>query len=364
MIKALSGLIAGLALLFVALAAAGVWRGHTPVPFWDMWDGYIGFYERLKDGEAGLWFAQHNEHRIFLSRLLFFVDLEWFGGRGAFLLAVNLAFALLSAGLFRAFIRDEVGTQAGPAGAALAFVCLALSFSWTQQENLSWAFQSQFFLGQSLALLAFLLLHRATRASREEKPSTGLFALACASGALAACALGNGVLALPLMAAQAIMMKARGRRIAILVLLAALVLFAYFHDYRSPAGHGTFLNSLFHEPLAVVAYALVYLGSPFINAFESLGKAPAAALSLLLIAGSALFFWRELARPLASTSRVALLGFIAYVGATALATAGGRLAFGLDQAASSRYATPALMAWLSFLVLAASAVAPRHRARP
>ncbi|MGD4365427.1 hypothetical protein QT713_22860, partial [Xanthomonas citri pv. citri] len=41
----------------------------SPVPFWDMWDGGLGFYVRQMT-DVSQWWAQHNEHRIVLSRIL------------------------------------------------------------------------------------------------------------------------------------------------------------------------------------------------------------------------------------------------------------------------------------------------------
>jgi hypothetical protein len=43
--------------------------------------------------------------------------------------------------------------------------------------------------------------------------------------------------------------------------------------------------------------------------------------------------------------------FILYIGGTALATAGGRLIFGIEQALTSRYMTPSLMAWAALFVI-------------
>ncbi|MCY1285564.1 hypothetical protein D9M70_345110 [compost metagenome] len=48
---------------------------------------------------------------------------------------------------------------------------------------------------------------------------------------------------------------------------------------------------------------------------------------------------------------LALLAFILYIGGTALGTAGGRLIFGSEQALSSRYTTPALMAWVALALI-------------
>jgi hypothetical protein len=41
----------------------------------DMWNGYLGFFTKLSDGDWSAWWGQHNEHRIFLARLFFWFDL-------------------------------------------------------------------------------------------------------------------------------------------------------------------------------------------------------------------------------------------------------------------------------------------------
>jgi hypothetical protein len=48
---------------------------------------------------------------------------------------------------------------------------------------------------------------------------------------------------------------------------------------------------------------------------------------------------------------LSLLAFIAYVVATAIGTAGGRLMFGLDTALNLRYGTPVLMAWAALAII-------------
>ena len=55
--------------------------------------------------------------------------------------------------------------------------------------------------------------------------------------------------------------------------------------------------------------------------------------------------------PRDSTLPLALLTFILYIGVTAVATGASRLIFGAEQALSSRYMTPALMAWAALFIL-------------
>jgi hypothetical protein len=58
-----------LATAFVVLAMIGGIVSYTPVPTWDMWDGYIAFYSGVTNGDYGWWWAQHNEHRLVFSKV-------------------------------------------------------------------------------------------------------------------------------------------------------------------------------------------------------------------------------------------------------------------------------------------------------
>lgn len=42
-------------MLVVGLAVVGGVRAYSPVPYWDMWDGYIGFFLRVADGDFSIW---------------------------------------------------------------------------------------------------------------------------------------------------------------------------------------------------------------------------------------------------------------------------------------------------------------------
>ncbi|RPH40830.1 MAG: hypothetical protein EHM87_21255, partial [Burkholderiales bacterium] len=80
------------AALFVASASViGTVRLHSPVPFWDAWDGIVDFYLRVRDGDRSAWWAQHNEHRVGISRFFFWADLRWFGGGGVLPVTLNFA---------------------------------------------------------------------------------------------------------------------------------------------------------------------------------------------------------------------------------------------------------------------------------
>jgi hypothetical protein len=119
------------AVLFFVLAVIGTVRNYSPVPWLDMWDDYIGFYLRLHAGDWGAWWAQHNEHRIVLARMFFWVDVACFHGNGIFSLVVIYIFALAVGALFAEIWREQSQGQ----DLYILFFVEAWIFSWTQKQN-------------------------------------------------------------------------------------------------------------------------------------------------------------------------------------------------------------------------------------
>lgn len=340
------------ALVFWGLAIAGAFRAYSPVPFWDMWDGYLGFFVKIGTGDWSAWWAQHNEHRIVLARLLFSIDLAWFDGAGWFLLVVNYLLLGLVCLVFWVALKEDCPRPYRFVG---LFLVIWLS-SWSQENNLTWGFQSQFILAQLLPLSAFFLLHKAVDQGEHGHNS---FVAACFFGVLSLGSMANGVLALPLMTAYAAITRLGWRRVAILSVLSGLGLLAYFHNYQTPAGYGSLLiTTLKENPFGLVNYVLLYIGGPFFHVIDGGAGAlmVAQAAGAFLVVCSAYLSWQSLRNIGQSSLQLALLVFILYVGGTALGTAGGRLFFGVDQALSSRYMTPALMAWAALFVLLAPKV--------
>lgn len=74
-----------------------------------MWDGYVNFYTVVSAGGVGAWWHRRNEHRIVLARLLFWVGLALFGGRGIFLLIVNYALVGTIGVLFVRIAAERLG---------------------------------------------------------------------------------------------------------------------------------------------------------------------------------------------------------------------------------------------------------------
>jgi len=332
----------------IGLAAYHTWQFYTPYPEWDMWDGYLGNHEDIFGGDWSAWWAQHNEHRLFLSRLLFFADISWFGGRSVFLLIANYILLALLAGLLQHIAAERLGEQrATTAGILLRLFIVAWLFLLCQGENLTWAFQGQFFFAYLFPLAGLYLLRQ-----QPAKGFTAAFAGACACGLLAAGAMANGVIALPLMAGFALVTRQGLLRFGILTLLSALVAVLYFHHYSSPGGHSLISAEVARRLGEIALFVLALLGNPF----PYLLAAPqnlviAQAFGALLVVIAAIKTIAILRRPNKDLLQTAMLFFLAYTVAASVAAALGRFYFGPNQALTPHYTTPTLLSWTSVIVL-------------
>jgi hypothetical protein len=327
-----------------SLAIVGGVRNYSPIPYWDMWDGTLGFYMQVMDGNPASWWAQHNEHRIVLARILFWIDYQLFGGRSIFLILMNYVFAGLSSWVFWRFLylissRQFPKEDYRPMG----FIVIAMMFFWSQNGNFSWGFQGQFFLAQLLPLSALLFLAM----SQDDQSLKYHFTIACLLGALSAGSMANGIVALPLMCVYSLIMRMGVQRSLVLLVMSIAVNFAYLYDYHSPEIHGKVLGSILNSPVATLEFFIIYLGNPF----GFLGQSFSFHVGLVVLFFCLKVILREIALGLKSPFRLALIVFIIYLLAAALGTAGGRVNFGLEAARSSRYTTPTLMLMAALLIL-------------
>lgn len=339
------------ATVFVTLAIIGGIRSYSPVPYADMWDGYLNFYFRIHEGDWSAWWVQHNEHRILLARLFFWIDLHCFNGNGWFLILVNFTLVGISCLVFARIIHEQIEKRdQWP----VMFVTAVL-FLWAQHENLTWGFQSQFILAQLIPLAALHYLHLA---AKTEQKTTRHFILATVLGIISIATMANGILALPLMSILAMILRMPWQRCTVLIGSSIGSILIYFYNFNAPENHGSLLKTITTIPVDAIKYVALYIGSPI---FYLLGQQEAginAAMigGFILIALSLYASGIELFASQKSSLRLSLLTFILYIGGTAVGTAGGRLVFGLHQALASRYSTPALMAWIAIFVLFAPSI--------
>ncbi|MGE3332601.1 MAG: hypothetical protein AB7I36_03085 [Rhodospirillaceae bacterium] len=336
--------------IFFVVMAVGLVRWYTPVPFWDMWDAYLAAYIDYLDGNWRALFVQTNEHRIWFSDVLFYLDLTFFGGRSLLLVPFNGLLAVLTwaalAAIARHLLKDRPGLWPVTA-LALGPLC----FSWLQEQNLSWGFQSQFFVAYLFPLVAFACLAMSFRPR-----GRGWFGAALLFGLASLGTMANGLLVLPLLCVMLVAMPHPSwRRAGVAAVITLAAIFAWFQGY--------FLVERDHANFSqVVTFILTFFGLPF----ESMFRYAAAnyVAGAFFIAASAVFGVRWLrARADLDPMILALVIFLIYVGLSCAVIALGRAAIQPNAALVSRYSTPSLVAWGALALLFAHAFRTARFAR-
>lgn len=309
-----------------------------------MWNSYILSYYYIP--ESGFWeflWALHNEHRIPVSRLLFWADLRFFGGRSLLLIPLNVIFMVATWAALCAAAHAITAPQRSLWLTTAAAAALPI-WSWVQWFNVGSGFQGMFFLAYLLPLLAFLALANAVL-----RESTAWFLVAVFLGVASAGTMANGIATLPLMCIALVIMNQAPRRwIALTGLAAVIVLAGWFYGYH-PISATPPRPSL----VELIAFITAFFGSPFAAAIGT--EVP--DLRAGYIAG-AIFFAGTLFVAIAGFRRrdpmfVGLLAFFAYLGLSCAGTAWGRA--GLTGVSDMlRYATPAVISWSVLLVLVAA----------
>lgn len=347
------------ALIYVGLAIVGAVRTYTPIPIADMWDGSVDFFRKVSEGDWSAWWAPHNEHRIVLARVLFWIDMALFSGNAIFLILANYVLATCSLWVLWRFLSEALPEQAHATfRRCIAAFLTAWLFFWSQEGNLTWAFQSQFILAQLLPLTALFAIYRARMST------TGghlAFTIACVLGVASLGTMANGVLALPALTVYAAIMRMGWRRVALLGTLSIVFAWIYQQGFSSSDDGGSKLAILRDDPWACLRFLLLYLGSPFYYVARNIAplhaRNIAAGFGALLVLGALVGVVREAVRDELRPLSWALISFLGYIGATAAATTIGRAASGEVHALDSRYTTPAIMAWAALLILCSLAIA-------
>jgi len=344
-IRIMDLLLRCLSCLIVVFAVIGGIKSFSPVPYMDMWDGYLEFYTRVLSADYGVWWSQHNEHRILISRLLFWLDFKFFNATLVSLIVINYCLVFLAFIIFSSFIKAVAAQKEYKIENTSFFLILSLLFLWSQQNNLTWGFQSQFFLAHTLPLASMYFISKFCVEKKEQ-----YFYLSLVLGVLSIGCMANGLLVLPFLLVYCLIFRL-GKRRAVTIFIASLITWIiYFYDYYSIEGHGALIDTFINEPFASIRYVFRFIGSPFYYLFGN--KLFSEIAGATLIISSSYLVLRYIKEGISLYKyETGLLFFILYIGATALASAGARLTFGIDQAFASRYTTPAIMAWIALFIL-------------
>ncbi len=317
-------------------------------PYLDQWE-FVPFLEKYDQGTLGWgdFWAQHNEHRIVLPRLIMLacaVLTQW-DVRAE--LAVNV---VLGASIFLTWLAlSPITCRKQPLWAGLLSL---LAFSLSQWQNWFLGWQLQVFLSVWCVCMSLWLLSRGL-----ESPWGWMGASLAALVATFSFANGmlvwlcGGVLVLLMWSGTAPGTRVPRAGLFCWAVLGTAAMGAYLWGYARPEYHPA-SGAWFRHPLEWLRYVLVYLGQPVCNWSE-----PGAALAgLAALAGWVILPWRVAGRaPAGEWAPGWCLGLYAVL--SAALTGAARLEMGGSlQAMSSRYATLANLLWFALLLLAVRSV--------
>lgn len=326
-------------MFFVVTTIIGAVRWFSPVPFWDMWDGTLQFYvARLQGAHWSPFLEQANEHRIILSKILFWVDYRYFHGLSYFLIFMNLVLMGCLWATLCVAARRLMGTHQ-----RLTYLCCALigvlCFSWLQAENINWGYQSQFYMAYLLPLLALISM----ACWIKEPTRIGWFVTASVLGMLSTITMANGVLALPLLVLMlALSGKSTSARMGALLAVTVVTIAAWTYHYHSTPHAGAPFRDM-------VKFLLMFFGAPFGWLFHN------DILTMLMGAAAILASAYLAVQWLRSATRdpmyLALVLFVVHIGAAGAAATVSRANFGLVAALAGRYETPLMLFYCALLLL-------------
>ncbi|WP_259014565.1 hypothetical protein [Emticicia fluvialis] len=290
-------------------------------------------------------FAQHNEHRIFLTRIFALLvyqltdtlQLKWLMVLG------NLALAGLLLVFYKVSVRYKLSLW------ALVPVSFLLFLS-SLYENVFWGMASvQNFWVILLAFLSFYFL-----VFSYGKSNPGYLTLAIVLCFLGVFTSSNGIL-IPIIGIGLLAFQKRYRELGIWAGAAVVFLFMYFFNYTKPPGNNAGID--FSAPGTLFKGLLAVLGSGLDVSFIAPGKRldlPMTTGVLLLII-IALFTLQVLFRKYNINQRnndLFLLACVAFLGITCAGIVAGRLSYGIEVLLTSKYKINSiLLLCLAYVIL-------------
>lgn len=339
-----------LAIVAVALAVyictttfRGVLNNFSSIPTQDQWDGVIGFDQQIRQGDWKAFWDLHVNHRLVIPRLIFLVDIKWFGGFSIFTTVVSLLFAALTTLVIAARI-ELSGAQWVVSAAATVGIVL----SWCNGENYTFPFNVQ---NTGVILFSIWAIEEFTRTGNRFARVGSALVLAL----LAELCSANGILVFPVLVLQALILRRPTKEVIVVMVVGALAIAAYMYKYVMPAY--AINPEVAHVRFASAKFALLLVGSPFNHIVQSTNVcAVIGALALIVGIGASakVVFGKHVTH-----YRAFLIGGAAFCVVSMLAAANGRWVLGFSGAFAGRYAILPLLYYLFTVLLIVDLVKER-----
>jgi len=316
--------------LILCLALLGVYVNYSPIPIADSWSNYE-LVKGVSEGHLSSFISLHNEHRILPSKILFWLDMHLFEGVEIFLLILHILFIFV---LFKLFSSLSFEHNLNKKEQILfSLFILSMLFFWSQKANLTWPFQSQFFLVQIFSLLTFLAIYKKWN-----------FIFVIILSILSVLSMGNGLL-IPILVTSFYILNNNFSRASAFLLLTIVIFSLYFIDYHGNPSYMSPIESMINHPLKVILFTFVFLGNIF-SFFVGKGLFGAflagcmGFLSILFVATKITKFYKN-----------PIFYYLIFLIGTAVLVGLSRHQDGYIHAVSSRYTTPTICYWVTFAIL-------------
>lgn len=279
----------------------------------------------------------HNEHRPLFARVFILADILWAGGRGWLPFGVIFLTQAVQAWLLCRIAARQPWFQKHdriPVFSLAIFCC----FTIAQTDNFLWSFQTAFVMN-----FVFITGAAAAVAAQKESASDKWSALVFVSIGAAPLCLASGMFVWMLAAALALAIRLPRKWPLAYAAVGILGTPVYFLTYReNTKGLNNPMGAL-GKPMEVLSYVGHLLGSAWKGWPLELGELLTVAAIVML----AIRVYRLVRRPPGSPWEAVPLGVMMVSLGTALLTALARVQYGVKQAESTRYQTPALLFWFA-----------------
>jgi len=341
---ALTALAAFIPLLLICYL---IHKYAVAVPFLDEWD-LVSLMQAYHSHHLtfGLFWAQHNEHRIIFPRLAFLLlaILSHWNIMLEMIASVVIATATVALALW--LLIKTFGRNA-------YFVMLGLLTPWimfspVQWENWLWGFQLAWFM---MLLATVITIWVLTVPPRWLTGGWRPLIIAITTATIATYSLGSGILIWPVV--LGLLLLQRRPRLHIMVWVAAAIPLAgaYFIGYQAPATAYP-ATLILHDPMGFAHHFLTLIGRPL--GYDIISSTTIGTALLLTFIASV---WYLASRRQLDTA-LPWVGLGSFTLLSSALTSFSRFGAGVNQAMSSRYYAITCLFLLSTLVL--SFLATRH----
>jgi hypothetical protein len=249
-------------LLPISFGFFNVMKYGVNVTNWDEWNGVIGFVDKALHNGIHLadFFAQHNEHRIFFPRLVFFINGTLGSMNSKFLMYISWLLMTISYGIILVYLNKSTGSISNLKKIFTGILIGLICFNIAQFENILWGFQLAWFMIVFFAILSFWFFYLSYLNN-----SNRYFIFSIVSAIIASMSSAQGLFVLPsIMGIHFLLFLSKERihipKLIVLIVSFVLMTAIYLMNYVPPGYPG--ITGI--HIIRLVLYFFVALGSPLV----------------------------------------------------------------------------------------------------